>query len=45
LANRTYFASFVSDRCDEFFDHFDRVVQPVAREAGERHLHLPRADQ
>jgi ribosomal-protein-alanine N-acetyltransferase len=32
LANRTYFASFVSDRGDEFFDRFDESYRELLAE-------------
>jgi ribosomal-protein-alanine N-acetyltransferase len=42
LANRTYFASFISDRGEEFFDHFDDSfnAQLAEQEEGTCLFHL-----
>ena len=42
LANRAYFASFISDRGDEFFDHFDESFDALLaeQEAGTGVLHV-----
>lgn len=32
LANRAYFANFISDRGEEFFDHFDEAYNELLEE-------------
>jgi ribosomal-protein-alanine N-acetyltransferase len=47
LANRTYFAKFVSDRGDEFFDHFDESYNELLteQEAGTCIFHVLISDE
>jgi ribosomal-protein-alanine N-acetyltransferase len=42
LANRAYFASFISDRGDEFFEHFDETYSEwlAEQDAGNCALHV-----
>jgi [ribosomal protein S5]-alanine N-acetyltransferase len=42
LANRAYFATFISDRGDEFFEHFDQSFEAmlVEQEAGASVFHV-----